>query len=389
MNILILEDEDHKLNAISGELNLINTDIKFTKVDNFSDFMRELFVRKYDLIIADLIVPRFRNDNNPVDVTDSIIEQVRDIQCINFYTPVLALSQFADEEIFTSLNNHKVIVITYSDTNDWREALKRIVTDNMPKPQYDFVIICALAKETQGFIDAGYEIGESEIIQGLDCRKISISNVHGVIVTCPRMGLVTCSIVASKAIEYFDPNLICMSGICAGINSKVAVYDIVIPEICHQHDFGKWGNKGFEPEHYSVQLKHATRTSIQQFIKRRNFLDDLVKDISIKRQEIPNNCDEIKPNVILAPASSGSAVIADDNMNEVVKVQHRKMTAFEMETFAVYEAARLSTKQIDYFSAKCVVDDGGESKSDDYHRIACILSAKAVYAIIANCHKQM
>ncbi|HCM9227723.1 hypothetical protein L8T14_22790 [Enterobacter bugandensis] len=85
-------------------------------------------------------------------------------------------------------------------------------------------------------------------------------------------------------------------------------------------------------------------------------------------------------------ASSDSAVIADENMNEIVKKQHRKMTAFEMESFSVYESARLSETNVDFFSAKCVVDDGGINKSDNFHRLACIISAKAVCEIIRGCY---
>ncbi|MBF4265150.1 nucleoside phosphorylase, partial [Vibrio anguillarum] len=35
-----------------------------------------------------------------------------------------------------------------------------------------------------------------------------------------------------------------------------------------------------------------------------------------------------------------------------------------------------------YFSAKSVVDNGNTSKGDEYHRVAALISAKAVYGLI-------
>jgi hypothetical protein len=70
-------------------------------------------------------------------------------------------------------------------------------------------------------------------------------------------------------------------------------------------------------------------------------------------------------------------------IQSLLKEQHRKNTAFEMESFALYEAARLSVSQPRFFSAKTVVDDGTETKGDHFHRIGCILSAKVVHELIS------
>ena len=87
-------------------------------------------------------------------------------------------------------------------------------------------------------------------------------------------------------------------------------------------------------------------------------------------------------NVYLTPASSGSAVVADERMVEIIAAQQRKGSIFEMESFALYEAARLHPREPLFFSAKAVVDDGGPKKGDKFHRLACILSAKTLYECI-------
>ncbi|ENL7625535.1 MULTISPECIES: hypothetical protein [Enterobacteriaceae] len=386
MNILILEDVPNKLEEIKACIHDTCSEASIIEAVDWESYLRVINSRKFDLIIADLVVPRARGEVKTIEIAQMLVDDAMDVASPNLYTPVVALTQYGDIDIFKSLNNNKIIVLSYSNTSNWRDALKDIVLKNKPSQIYDFVIICALSKEVNGFKDAGYNVGNTEIIFGLVCHKLTIDSQIGLLITCPRMGLVNAAIISTKVIECFKPKLLCMAGICAGIEKKVNIYDVVIPEICHQHDFGKWGKDGFEPEPYSVQLHNSTRTKIAHLIEQPEFIKKITEDLSPKRSEIPDNCEEICPTVMLAPASSGSAVIADENMNEIVKKQHRKMTAFEMESFSVYESARLSETNVDFFSAKCVVDDGGINKSDNFHRLACIISAKAVCEIIRGCY---
>ncbi|MEN4892219.1 nucleoside phosphorylase [Erwinia billingiae] len=385
MNILILEDVPSKLKEIKTCIENTHKDAEIVDVIDWESYLRVINSRKFDLIISDLVVPRGKGEKDTIDIARMLVDDSMDPKSPNLYTTVIALTQYGNIDTFENLNSKKIIVLSYTETSNWRSALTDLIIQNTPAPNYDFVIICALTKESEGFKNAGYDVGNPDLIYGLDCQTLTINDKKGLIVTCPRMGLVTASIISTKALDHFKPSLICMSGICAGIEKKVNIYDVVIPEICHQHDFGKWGMNGFEPEPYSVQLKNSIRAKIRHLINSASFSAELMAGLNPKRSEIPEIFDHISPRFILAPASSGSAVIADENMNEIVKKQHRKMTAFEMESFSVYESARLAEFEVDFFSAKCVVDDGGELKSDDYHRLACIISAKAVYEIIRHC----
>ncbi|MEN4718103.1 nucleoside phosphorylase [Pantoea agglomerans] len=385
MNILILEDIPSKLEEIKICIKDTCNEAQIVEVIDWESYLRVINSRKFDLIISDLVVPRARGEKDTIDIARMLVDDSMDPKSPNLYTTVIALTQYGNIDTFENLNSKKIIVLSYTETSGWRSALTDIIKQNTPAPNYAFAIICALTKESEGFKHAGYEVGNPELIYGLDCQALTINGKKGLIVTCPRMGLVTASIISTKVLEHFKPSLICMAGICAGIEEKVNIYDVVIPEICHQHDFGKWGINGFEPEPYSVQLKNSIRAKIRHLINPVSFSQSLMAGLHPKRSEIPEGFEHISPKSLLAPASSGSAVIADENMNEIVKRQHRKMTAFEMESFSVYESARLAEFDVDFFSAKCVVDDGGKLKSDEFHRLACIISAKAVYEIIKHC----
>ena len=76
------------------------------------------------------------------------------------------------------------------------------------------------------------------------------------------------------------------------------------------------------------------------------------------------------------PISSGSAVIADEDMMQRIGLQQRKMAGLEMEMYSLYEAAAQSLCNPLCFGAKAVVDMGDSSKGDVYHDTGCIISAR-------------
>lgn len=384
MNILILEDERDKRKLIENEIHGMDVGAEITTASFFLDFMKHALKAAYDLIIADLMAPQFK-DGEAIDLTDNIIEVLRAPDSFNLSTPVLALTRYDSkaEENFKGLNGKDISVVTFSEEkNDWKNSLRRKVTSCIPPETFDFVIVCALEKEVNGYINAGYSVGDAKNIQGLECREINVDEKKGVIVKLPRMGLVTCGITSTLAIDIFKPSLICMSGICAGINGKANIYDVIIPDICHQHDIGKWAESGLEPEFYNVQIDANVRIELSAVIASAEFKKEVLEGISYTRSQIPDDVETPEIRFKLAPASSGSAVIANAEMAELIQSQHRKNTAFEMESFALYEAARLSRIQPKYFSAKVVVDDGSERKSDAFHDPACTISAKTVFNLV-------
>jgi nucleoside phosphorylase len=385
MNILILEDTQEKLDKLIKTINELDENIEYKECKVFHDLTVEINRNKYDLVIADLKVPLFDDSSEEVDVADRLLESIREIDCPNFKTPVIAVTKFDQlaEDNFRALNRCDITVITYDKTNDdWKPPFKKKVLSCIPEKSYKFIIVCALEKEAKSYTEAGYEVGERFLSHGITCRTIEIGEHQGLVVTPTRMGLVNSAILTARVIDIFKPKLICMSGICAGIEGKANIYDVIIPETCHQHDSGKWTKEGFIPELYEVQLEHLTKIKIDQIIKENDFITTLKENVVLRGNEFPPKCKDLDFSVYLAPTSSGSAVIADEEILENIKNQHRKKTAFEMESYALYEAARQSSVSPIFFSAKAVVDNGNTHKSDDFHRVASILSAKTIYEII-------
>lgn len=385
MEILILEDTDAKFEEISAYVSTSEAGIVLSRTYFLSDFNKIVERKKFDLIIVDLLVPRFKDSIEAEDVATEIVDACRDALCVNKSTPVLALTAFDDasDENYKELNSYDISVAKFAQDGRWRGVLTQKIAVSRPRKKFDVVIVCGLGKEVVGFSDAGYSLGDTFIHGNLDCREISIGCWSGVLVTSARMGLVTCAITTTQAIESFSPKILCMSGICAGIKGKAQLLDVAIAEVCHQHDFGKWSVSGYEPEIYSVPLKAKLRAQLKKIVDdEKDFGDCILKGVEYDKDELPDSMQRLEANVYLAVASSGSAVVADERMVEIIRDQQRKGSIFEMESFALYEAARLHPSDIPVFSAKAVVDDGTAGKNDKYHRLACILAARTVYECV-------
>lgn len=383
MKILILEDSSIKLEQIVSEIKGFDERVEITTSENQFEFSTLVERHKFDLIIIDLMVPMFENEP-PVDLTETLILKIRDEDCRNVQTPVLVLTQYPTSA-YKCIDEMGVVglhICSFANDDNWKKLLHYNLKLYKPETAYDFVIVCALKKETMAFEEVLSDISSSENIKGLECRKATIGRFNGLIITCPRMGLVVASIVTTKALEYFKPKVICMSGICAGLKSSGAnIYDLIISDTSYQHDSGKWTNGTLVSEIYPVQLDPDVKTLINsKFIDNKTLEKKLTEGIQFDKDEIPDK--RINPKIKLEITSSGSTVIADSKMIELVEDGHRKVHSFEMETFALYESARMSPLKPKYFSCKCVVDDGSESKGDSYHRLACLFSAKCTVAIL-------
>ncbi len=126
------------------------------------------------------------------------------------------------------------------------------------------------------------------------------------------MGLVTTAVVSSFAIEKFEPKLICMSGICGGVPCESSIYDVLITDVCHQHDVGKWSNDGFRSEHYDVQVNPNVRNRLEELKNSPEVIEFIGNNINLQRPEFPEGMDKYEVALNLVATSSGSAVMADE-----------------------------------------------------------------------------
>ena len=384
MKIILLEDENDKTEAIKNEILTVVPRADIKCVGNWLDYSRQVIDTKFDLILLDLLVPRSGKSQEIEDHHTQLVETTRDYGSKSFYTPAVVLSRHLDDpgEFVFDLNKVDITVISYDDEGLWKDSLRRKVLTAKPPQHFDFLIICALEKEVAAYEDLVDYIGKTEVISDLVCREISLGTYSGVIVLAYRMGLVATAVTASLAIERFKPSLVCMSGICGGIPKSAEIYDVLVTDVCHQHDSGKWSDGGFKSEHYDVQIDPSVRAKLIEVISHDLFVSNILAEVRHNKSEIPDDKELLNCRVRVESTSSGSAVIAEEGKTELLSVGQRKLAGFEMEIYSLYEAARHATIRPLFFAAKTVVDDGGRNKGDKFHRIGCILSAKVIIKII-------
>jgi hypothetical protein len=385
MKILVLEDENGKYDEIQSEILQIIPEAEIQRERNWYGYTRAICSIKFDLILLDLLVPRSEKDATLEDHHEQLVETTRDYQSKSFSTPAIVLTRYTEksEDFVYDLNKVDINVIPFNGHGEWKEALKLKLLAAQPKKKYEFVIVCALDKEIDAFEGLTDTWGSLKTISGLVCREVQIDMYKGVIVRAHRMGLVTAAVVATMALERFEPRLICMSGICGGIPGEAKIYDLLVTQTCHQHDAGKWSNDGFRSEHYDVQVSVDVHNKLLELCSETDLKKFMLKDLNASKSELPDEMKRLTWNVKAdAPTSSGSAVMAEDGKTSSLTSGQRKLAGFDMEIYSVYEAARLAANKPAFFAAKTVVDDGGKNKGDKFHRIGCLLSAKFIVKAI-------
>lgn len=385
MKILILEDEDGKNDEIQSEIHQIIPDAEIQRERNWYDYARAILSTEFDLILLDLLVPRSGKDDTVEDHHEQLVSTTRDYQSKSFFTPAIVLTRYTEksEDFVYDLNKVDINVIPFNDHGEWKEALKIKLLAAQPKQKYEFVIVCALDKEIAAFDGLTDTWGPVKTISGLVCREVQIDAYKGVIVRAHRMGLVAAAVVATMALDHFEPRLICMSGICGGVPGESGIYDLLVTQICHQHDAGKWSNTGFKSEHYDVQLDVDVRNKLIEICSDAGLKEFLLKGLNAGKSELPDGMERLTCNVQTdASTSSGSAVIAEDGKTSSLTSGQRKLAGFDMEIYSIFEAARHAANKPAFFAAKAVVDDGGMNKGDQFHRIGCLLSARFVVMAI-------
>jgi nucleoside phosphorylase len=210
--------------------------------------------------------------------------------------------------------------------------------------------------------------------RGLNCQEISIGDLKGLCIVPPRVGPVNTAISVAKSIDYFQPKIVTMSGICAGFGERVGLLDIIVADTVWDYSVGKETDSGFKSEQYQQTIDDSIRTYINQMIEDGSLLESFKHELF--SQEVCNF------KLLMGPVVSGSAVVASRSKMLEIGEQHRKVLGLDMEISALYEAAARSLNKPLFLAVKSVVDTGDANKDDSVHDKACILSAKFLVKFI-------
>lgn len=378
MDILLIEDCAKKTAEIMEQLITFEPSIRPEVIvsNTLEDARRNLLKKRFDLIIFDFYLPISESLPDAVDLSSELIAEF--CESDNYDAESIAITRYDLKSIehVNEFNANGVTVVKYSDSSVvWKKGLERQIKKISEKSRYDFLIFCALSKERMAYKNTCAVLGSLQKIKGLNCQEITVDSKVGLCIVPLRMGPVHTAIMASKAIERFQPKLVAMSGICAGFPGEAKMLDIIVADNVWDYSVGKITDEGFKSEPYPLQIDNGLKVNIQQLIEDGSLLKSVMSSVSLP-EEFSN------VEIIMGSLASGSAVIASREKMKKISEQHRKIVGLEMEIASLYEAANQSLCKPLYIAAKSVVDTGDVKKDDSVHGSACILSAKFIVEII-------
>jgi len=187
------------------------------------------------------------------------------------------------------------------------------------------------------------------------------------------MGLVPATILAAKATQSWQPNLLAMVGICAGVSEKVNIGDVVIGRHVFDYGSGKIESGVLQPDYEPVTMSDGLCGLAQDLARDRNAL------ISI-RESFPTA--EGRPTtelkVHLGAIASGAAVVADDSIVKDIQSHKRSLYAIDMEAYGVARTAASSVSPTKHIIIKGVQDFANPDKNDQFREYSAFVSARVL-----------
>ncbi len=361
------------------------------------DAKHKLDTVRYDLFILDIMIPEWpegvEDHQNAVDLLFAVHEQ--QVAFKPGYVLGITADLAAAGDALRQFEDWTWTVLEYSDTADeWvsratncaKYVLERFTEARQESVvRVDLAIVCALAKpEQEEVLKLPWNWSEPRPIDDLTFVRDGWLTVEGqrftvCLATAPRMGMVSAALLSSTMIERLRPKLLAMTGICAGVRGKVKLGDVLFADPSWDFQSGK-----------RVRDKLNTQFSIRPHqlpapAKIRRHIEQLAGDKAALAKISTDYPDEAPSITALrpGPVASGSAVLADGEVIEQIKLQHQELIGVEMEIYGVYAAGHAASgPQPLYFALKGVCDFADPDKEDGHQRYAAYASARVLQLLV-------
>ena len=274
MRVLMIEDDPGKLAAMEGLVFQIDGRALFKVCGDIRGAFEELRAIRYDLVVLDLMLP-FTEDGDPQDAGWELL-QIISKSSLNRGARVVALTAFEDlyENQGQKFAEMGVLLVHYSKTSeDWKSTIRSILRGVSTRRRCDFVVVCALGIERDAFNHTRAQVGTRKNENGFDVTELKIGNYFGVCVLLPRPGLIEASVVTASAVERYRPQIVAMTGICAGVEGRVELGQVLVCMTCWEYQIGKYTEDGFEFEPYQCSLSEEVRQRLSGLCQSKEVID--------------------------------------------------------------------------------------------------------------------
>lgn len=397
MRILLVDDDAGKIGQLTGFLAAefgIDRREEIVTAQCGSDARRLLRSECFDILILDILLPLWPEDEPSQDTSLAILRELTDRQAANRPRYILGLTAYGEaarevgpffaERLWT-------VVHVDSTSNEWLLRVGRCIEYVRTASQVqrevtygiDLAVVTALPDpEGQAVLRLPWGWRPAEPLDDNSFLRRGAFRSRGsecsvAAVSAPRMGMVAAALVATKVIDRLRPRFLAMTGICAGIRGKVNFGDAIFVEISWDYQSGKFDRDSsgatFRPDPHQLSVKQFLLARAEQLRQE----TDLWGRVRSSWPEPPPEA----LKMAIGPVASGAAVIADGGIVATVQDQQRKVIGLEMEVYGLFAAAAAAcVPRPSVFAIKSVSDFADEGKNDSYRKYAAYTSAAALQA---------
>lgn len=402
MKILIIDDCPDKSNSIKSllcESEFISQ--QNIKIDSNTSDARDTMSKEYfDIVFLDINLPVYPDSEPSPREGIEFLKHLNVNKNIQIPSHIVGITEYSDnfDEAQEVFNNKMWSLISYDLMSDeWKvkidDKIKHIYRSKINGNVFEKVDVCiitAVDTETRAVRSLSYKWerislkNDSTIYYKGEINTSSGNTLSIITTSTSRMGMVPTSVITTKLVMNFQPKYIFMVGICAGVQEKSNIGDIIIGDPIWSYESGKRaldmeGNVVFLPSPHHINLDDGLRNKFRDLKFDNTILEDIYE--SYKDGKPPQ-----VPKLHVAPIGSGSAVISDDSvLKGIADNQNRDILGLEMEGYGLYFAATMtSTSGPKFVLMKSVCDFADEQKSEDYQSYSSYVSCRFLDYFLKN-----
>lgn len=384
--ILIVDDSYEKVELLAGVINELPF-VHFESCQDSREAIKKMRSEFFDILIVDIQIPDFLGDSVSKSGGKALIDRCMIDRKIIAPTHIIGVTSHKE-----SYDLHKDYFIScgwplfFKNFN--QDSIKKILNSYIRHtysrlPKFDVAIITALRKRELDAVlnlPCEWEMFKVPGESGIYYRGTFVNSygaTKNILATsCSRMGVASSAAVTMKVLNLFEPRLLVMTGIAAGVKDKVQLGDIIVADPCWDWGSGKQtlidGNVVFQSAPHQLPLTEDERFFFQEIAARRTFLDE-IRD---SWQGGQNNSLQLH----VGPLATGSVVLQDPNTVESIKAQHRETLGIEMEGYGFLYACSLNGKDnCKAIVIKSVCDFADPDKNDDWQTYAAFTSSQMAF----------
>lgn len=197
--------------------------------------------------------------------------------------------------------------------------------------------------------------------------------------------------VTGDLISSFNPMLIMLVGIAAGVKDKVELGDVVVSESVLYYEPKKVMPGGENEPNWSIEnAPTSLPTEVEKFFSHPNVLSYWrnafhTAEVKLKSEGLPNPPDVLHPTLHKRIIASGEKILADGSLKRMQKKTHKRIWAGETEGWGFARAAKKTRKE--WIVVRGVSDFGDMEthegkRKDEYHHSAANAAATCSRTII-------